>query len=204
MKRRKNASPTPAELSVLTGLASEYGHTDPTSGIHEADDIRQPYTAAQWHEISQRLKTIVSAQSRTRMLTLAQGIREGLLWCDDTMDRYCAATCHACLDFCCSADGIYYDLADLVYLLTLDNDLPASQTRATRGAPCRYLSPEGCILPRMCRPFICTWYLCEPQMNLLEAEPISFQKQFTAVMQSIRRCRQQLIFIHATNLAGTR
>lgn len=120
------------------------------------------------------------------------------------MDRYCHATCHGCQDFCCNADGIYFDLADLIYLLILDNDLPTGQTRAERGAPCRYLAEEGCILPRMCRPFICTWYLCEPQMTLLEAEPLPFQKQFTAVMQMVRRCRQQLLALQTKGVTAIR
>jgi len=196
MTRRKNSTHIPAELSILAKLVREYGHPEPLSDHDNANQLKQPYNAKQWRELSRKLKDNFAPHDREQMQTLAQGVREALLWCDETMDRYCNNTCHGCQDFCCQADGIYFDLPDLIYILTLDNDLPTSQTRAIRGAPCRYLGEEGCILPRMCRPFICTWYLCEPQMALLEAEPISFQKQFTAVMQLIRRCRQQMLAMH--------
>ena len=200
MTRRKNGSHIPQELPLLTKLSREYGHAEPAVSQNGPDLYKRPYNEAEWHTLTVKLKEGFAPPDRERMQTLAQAIREGLLWCDETMDRYCHATCHGCRDFCCSADGIYFDLADLIYLLILDNDLPASQTRALQGAPCRYLAEEGCILPRMCRPFICTWYLCEPQMALLHAEPIPFQKQFTAVMQMIRRCRQQLLALHAQSL----
>jgi len=199
MTRRKNSDHIPAELVTLTELSREYGHADPANGQDEADRFKQPFTDAPWLDLMKKLRENFAAPDRERMQSLATGIREGLLWCDEVMDRYCHATCHGCRDFCCNADGIYYDLADLLYLLALANDLPAGQTRPRRGAPCRYLSQEGCILPRMCRPFICTWYLCEPQMALLSAEPLPFQKQFTAVLQLVRRCRQQLLALHWEN-----
>lgn len=202
MTRRKNGSHIPPELLLLTKLSREHGHAEPVSGRNDPDLFKQPFMEIQWRTRTGELKAHFSPPDRQRMQNLAQAIREGLLWCDETMDRYCHLTCHGCGDFCCEADGIYFDLADLVYLLILDNDLPAGQTRAQTGSPCRYLSREGCILPRMCRPFICTWYLCEPQMALLDAEPLPFQKQFTAVMQMIRRCRQQLIALNEKSLAG--
>ena len=202
MTRRKNGAHIPAELLLLAKLSLEYGHTEPAIDQNGPDLYKKPFAEVQWRQLTGGLKENFSPPDRERMQLLAQAIREGLLWCDETMDRYCHATCHGCRDFCCEADGIYFDLADLIYLLILDNDLPAGQTRAQQGAPCRYLAKEGCILPRMCRPFICTWYLCEPQMALLDAEPLPFQKQFTAVMQMIRRCRQQLLALHEKSLGN--
>ncbi len=196
MSRRKKGTHIPATLPILAKLSHEYGHEDPTSAQNGSDSCKHPFTVAQWRDLTSKLKENFSQTDRERMQTLALGIREGLLWCDETMDRYCGLTCHGCRDFCCDADGIYFDDADLIYLLILDNDLPANQTRAKAGLACRYLSITGCILPRMCRPFICTWYLCEPQMELLTAEPLPLQKQFTAVMQMVRRCRQQLLALH--------
>jgi hypothetical protein len=40
--------------------------------------------------------------------------------------------------------------------------LPA-QPKANLSMPCRYLGPRGCRLPRIARPWICTWYLCPTQ-----------------------------------------
>ncbi len=204
MTRRKKGVHLPAELTILTRLSQEYGHAEPAIAQAAPDRFKQPVAEEQWRRLTRELRENFAAPDRKRMQLLATGIREGLLWCDETMDRYCRLTCPGCRDFCCDADGIYFDLADLIYLLVLESDLPAGQTRPRRGDPCRYLAREGCILPRMCRPFICTWYLCEPQMALLAAEPIPFQKKLTAVLQLVRRCRQQLLALHEGQAAANR
>jgi len=192
MKRRAHPIGIPEDLPILRSIAAELGHSEPVAPAGP-DTYKQPMTQARWLAHATAFKKSTDRSDRLRFAFLAQGIREGLLWADDVMDRYCAATCPDCQDPCCSADGIYYDRADLLYLIGLDTDLPMSQIREQAGAPCRYLSGAGCILPRMCRPFICTWFLCEPQMALLEQEPLPFQKQFTAIMQAVRRCRLQLL-----------
>lgn len=200
MTRRKKGEHIPEELTILTQMSREYGHAESIPDHGTTDPYKQPFSEEEWRELTKELKENFTPADRERMQKLAQAIREGLLWCDETMDRYCNATCHSCQDYCCNANGIYFDLADLLYLLVLENDLPAGQTRARHNDPCRYLSTEGCILPRMCRPFICTWYICEPQMELLQAETIPIQKQFTAVLQMVRRCRQQLLALHEKGL----
>ena len=204
MTPRKKSEHIPAELPILIKLSREYGHADPTAAQNREDSFKQPFSQEIWRKDTGKHKKNFSPLDRVRMQTLAQAIREGLLWCDETMDRYCNTTCDGCRDFCCDANGIYFDLADLIYLLILDNDLPAGKTRALRDAPCRYLSPTGCILPRMCRPFICTWYLCEPQMTLFDAEPLPIQKEFTAVLQMVRRCRPQLLALDEKSLLKIR
>ncbi len=203
MPRRTKPEPIPPGLPVLRSIAMELGHSEPVIPAGR-DPFRRPMSQSEWLAAAAAFRASAGHTDRLRFAFLAQGVREGLLWTDEVMDRYCAATCPHCDDPCCSADGIYYDRADLLYLIGLDADLPMSQIRERAGAPCRYLAAEGCILPRMCRPFICTWYLCEPQMALLEAEPLPFQKQFTAIMQAVRRCRLQLLALAAAVPADRR
>lgn len=196
MKRSTKAILIPLELPTLRILSMEYGSTEPVSHQIERDPYKQPINRNQWRRALNILQENVTPEIRQRYAMLALGIREGLLWADDIMNRYCAITCDECHSPCCNANGIYYDRADLLYLLALDADLPAGQTREKSGDACRYLTPEGCLLPRMCRPFICTWYLCEPQMTFFQSEPTRFQREFTAIMQTIRRCRLQINALH--------
>ena len=201
-KKRLGTILVPTDLPNLRALSLEYGSTEPVHHRTGQDPYKQPMDQKQWLTVITALKKNTPAAVLQRLRFLALGIREGLLWADDIMDRYCAATCNECQSPCCNVDGIYYDRADLLYVLALDADLPYSQTREKTKEPCCYLTPEGCMLPRMCRPFICTWYLCEPQMTLFQQETPRFQRQFTAITQTIRHCRLQIDALHGEGSNG--
>ncbi|MDH5298129.1 MAG: hypothetical protein OEV91_03850 [Desulfobulbaceae bacterium] len=202
MTRRARQELIPEELPILRMIGRELGHSEPAPADSGPDPYKLPMSEEAWMAALASFRPLIPPAHRQRFRLLALGLREGLLWSDQVMDRYCGATCGQCGDFCCSANGIYFDLADLLYLAGLDADLPMSQTRTRANAPCRYLSLEGCILPRMCRPFICTWYLCEPQMTLLAREPLPIQKQFTAIMRTVRSCRMQLVALYEEGKAA--
>lgn len=191
----------PEDLPLLRSFNREYGHVEPIFDRTKPDPYKQPIKQSHWQPAIAAVQKTMHRVDRKRFGVLAKGIREGLLWIDDIMDRYCTLTCGECQDPCCSADGIYYDRADLLYLAGLDADLPVGQTREQAGETCLYLTNEGCLLPRMCRPFICSWYLCEPQMILFHEEPIRFQRSLTAVLQAMRRCRSQLIALYERGMA---
>lgn len=196
MSRRAKRGLIPEDLPVLRTCCPGRGLREAPLGADQEDPYKHPIAPVVWRQIITSFKERAIRIDSRRVGLLCHGIREGLLWLDDIMDGYCAATCPDCDDPCCTANGIYYNRADLLYLLGLHTDLPVSQTRSRRNEPCRYLTAEGCMLPRICRPFICVWYLCEPQMALFQEEPLLFQRQFIAVMQAIRMCRQELVTLH--------
>ena len=94
---------------------------------------------------------------------VAQEIKSGLNSIFPILDELCAYSCPWCPEPCCLSASVWFDFKDLLYLRF--NKLPISpaQTKANLKTPCIYLGPRGCRLPRIERPWICTWYLCPTQ-----------------------------------------
>ncbi|WP_139796424.1 hypothetical protein [Desulfacinum hydrothermale] len=123
----------------------------------------------------------------------ARSIRRAVEELDPWMEALCADTCPDCRDPCCTAGGIFYNLADMLYLLALEQAPPPGQTRTRTGEPCRYLGPGGCALARIQRPYVCVWFLCEPQAQRLSEEPGRVQRRVVELYLRIRRHRLALL-----------
>lgn len=96
-------------------------------------------------------------------------IRQLLSGLDREMERMCGLTCPGCRDNCCARATIWYDFRDLLFLKFAGLPLPALQIekKVQAGATvCMHLTPEGCALPRVERPFVCTWYICGAQQGI--------------------------------------
>lgn len=119
-------------------------------------------------------------------------IRDGIQWLDGIMTEYCRQTCSTCEDPCCTAKGVFFNLADILYLTACRTPPPPGQTRTHGSAPCRYLGANGCRLERIQRPYVCIWFLCDAQMEILLNEPPARQREFSLVLQRIRSARSHL------------
>ena len=108
------------------------------------------------------------------------------------MEDLCEATCSACSDPCCARARVRFDLADLLFMHLTDQAVPLAQSGPEGHGPCRYLGPEGCLLPRLSRPWICRWYICPQQKTLLRHYPASGQRRFELALSRIRRLRRDL------------
>ena len=95
--------------------------------------------------------------------SLACEIKSGLIAVFPILDELCAHSCPWCPEPCCLSASVWFDFKDLLFLHL--NKLPISpaQPMADAKTPCRYSGPRGCRLPRIARPWICTWYLCPTQ-----------------------------------------
>lgn len=161
----------------------------PVRKNEESPLYRTPLTDESWREITARIKSRIDSLDRGLTTALAQDIAAGLRWLDPIMTRYCSLTCPLCMDPCCDAGSIFFNQADLIYLAAMGSESPPGQTRTAPASPCRYLARDGCTLPRVQRPYVCVWFLCECQMELLEREQPGFQKRFANVMAGIRTSR---------------
>ena len=150
---------------------------------------REPIKENRWRDLWTVLESRLSVMDKDRIQLEARRIGQGIQSLDATMTRYCELTCPSCEDPCCTGLKVFFNQADLLYLLGLGKEIPPGQTRAKAGEPCRYLTPDGCRLPRILRPYVCVWFLCEAQMELFNAESGAFQRQFIKTMQNIRACR---------------
>lgn len=153
---------------------------------------REPISDSRWQELLTVLKRDLHSLDLEPIRLLAGCIAGGIRSLDATMTEYCRLTCPTCEDPCCRGLKVFFNQTDLLYLVALGEQLPVGQTRAHESAPCRYLSERGCLLPRVARPYVCVWFLCEAQMELFQAEPAPFQRQFIMTMQDIRACRLSL------------
>lgn len=155
----------------------------------ESSLCRRPYLDREWKVLMEQLADRVKKLGLKRFQMAARQIAAGIQWLDPLMESYCALTCPSCEDPCCTGQNVFYNRADILYLIALNAALPPGQTRNTASSPCRYLGPRGCALPRVRRPYVCVWFLCEPQMLLFLKERASFQRKVVGVMQEIRASR---------------
>jgi hypothetical protein len=169
--------------------------------IEESSLYRQPMNSSQWWEVTEILKTGLALLDQQLAQSIAGQIREALQWLDPVMTEYCASTCPSCNDPCCHAQAIFFNRTDLLSLIASGTSLPPGQTRVSPLAPCRYLQPTGCDLPRIARPYVCVWYLCEAQMDLFGEERAATQRLFVMHLEKIRRNRLRLESLYESHFA---
>lgn len=162
------------------------------SRAEESSLYRRPLSDGQWRQILSGLAAQYNRLGSPAMSAATAAIAAGIDWLDRPMQAYCQSTCADCPDPCCSARKVFFRLSDLLYLVVLDEALPLGQTRQQAGESCRYLGPAGCLLPRRYRPYVCTWFLCAPQMERFNQEPPAFQRRFIQALTTIRAARLDL------------
>jgi hypothetical protein len=158
----------------------------------ESSLYRQPMNDSEWQEITLALKAGIALINRKTIELLTRRIRDAFEWLDPVMRAYCDITCPNCDDPCCRAKNIFYNRADMLFLIASEITPPPGQTRNRPLESCRYLTPEGCCLPRIARPYVCVWYLCEAQMNLFQGMNASTQRLFVKHLEHLRLARLEL------------
>ena len=97
------------------------------------------------------------------VISLAQKLRHRLEGIFSDLDELCVDCCPWCPEPCCLKASVWFDFKDLLFLHFNGQSIPTAQQQDKLSMPCRYLAPRGCRLPRITRPWICTWYLCPTQ-----------------------------------------
>ena len=123
---------------------------------------------------------------------LAQQIRQRLIFFFLLIDELCAATCRYCPEPCCLSAKVWIDFQDLLFLHLSGQQIPATQLIENTEGDCCYLGYKGCVLPRIIRPWICTRYLCPPQMTNLRKNPARLKNNFDNVVNKIKTCRGEM------------
>ena len=108
------------------------------------------------------------------------------------LDNLCALTCPWCPDPCCLTAKVWIDFKDLLFLHLNGYGIPAAQLLTDLKETCRYWGPRGCRLPRIARPWVCTWYLCPTQKANFRQKPKSVQYKFIRTVQAIKTCRKEM------------
>ena len=146
---------------------------------------------SQWIEANRCVAKLIKRHRRSQspIVFLAERLRIYLETIFPLVDRICQATCRFCPEPCCLTAWAGFDFRDLLFLHLSGQPIPISQTRFDKYEPCRYLGACGCQLPRLSRPWICTWYLCPTQMSCLRRDFEPRQKAYARMMQMIKEVR---------------
>jgi hypothetical protein len=108
------------------------------------------------------------------------------------LDDICRLTCSRCPDVCCLSASPWYDWRDLIFLHLNRLSIPPNQTISGFTETCCYLGHKGCTLPRVTRPWICTWYLCPAQTANLNARNIDRRRFLNLELGKIKALRLYL------------
>lgn len=131
---------------------------------------RIPWQGANvWSEVLLSVRHICESlgERKAHIRAIAQQIRLGYLALDGEMEKLCDETCANCREICCLQATVWYDLRDMLFLQLSSGTLPLQQISRKPDRSCANLGPEGCRVPRSERPFICTWYICRNQKEVL-------------------------------------
>jgi hypothetical protein len=123
---------------------------------------------------------------------LAQKLRRRLESIFSDLDELCIDSCPWCPEPCCLKASVWYDFKDLLFLHFNEQPIPPVQPKANLNMPCRYMGSRGCRLPRMTRPWICTWYLCPTQTAKLRNGHQAKRELFD---QTIARIKSERILL---------
>ncbi|MBW2443331.1 MAG: hypothetical protein JRH12_22865 [Deltaproteobacteria bacterium] len=106
------------------------------------------------------------------------------------LDAICRLTCPRCPAPCCLSASPWYDWRDLIFLHLNQLSIPPTQTISGFAETCCYISHKGCTLPRITRPWICTWYLCPAQTANLNARNTGQRKILSRLLGEIKALRE--------------
>lgn len=183
-------------FSILEGLSGSLNRIAVKS--EESSELRHPVTDEEWQRRLAAVREAIVQCDGPYFTRLAEHIAQLIDGLDPWMTKCCGLTCPTCSDRCCEGRKIFYNRTDLIYQAALGQVRVPGQTREQEGLECRYFSRNGCLLNRGIRPYVCVWYLCEPQVELLKLEPVREQRRITETLQEIRRARLLLESLYET------
>jgi hypothetical protein len=156
--------------------------------------IPQWGSEADWDEANTSIAHLVRIHRSElgEAIRVAEGIRDGLETLFPLMDEFCGKTCVVCPSPCCVTATVWIDYWDLLFLHLCGLDIPSHQLIEKQPESCRYGSAGGCLLPRLSRPWVCTLYMCPPQMALLREKAPDIRKPFDEVVKTIKADRKRL------------
>jgi len=143
----------------------------PESRIDERSESGIPWaTPMSWQAVNQTVDYHLQRYRAdlNQPEILAREIKSCLNTVFPILDALCAHSCPWCPEPCCLSASVWFDFKDLLFLHFNTLSISPAQPKADFKTPCRYLGPRGCRLPRIARPWICTWYLCPTQTAKLK------------------------------------
>jgi len=151
-------------------------------------------TPVLWHAVNATLGYLIDryGDSLAHACLAAKNVKNDLLAIFPLLDSLCRATCPACQTPCCRVADACFDLRDLIFIHLINAPVPLGQPRGNGNRVCRYLGSDGCRLPRLSRPWICTWYLCPKQKALLGRSDPQGLERLQATVSDVKTGRREM------------
>lgn len=159
--------------------------------------------AESWREANRTIALLTArydgAMQETRQIV--RSLYRNMFSLFPLLDELCMVSCRYCPEPCCLSAYAWFDFKDLLFIHLNGLAIPPAQLMTDRKMICRYLGGRGCTLDRISRPWICTWYLCPTQMNVLRQDRAKAKKSFfieTAAEIRSKRKKLESAFIMET------
>lgn len=112
---------------------------------------------------------------------------------DPFIQSYTELICPTCWNVCCAQIHGLPEFADVVGFRALGLFVPDYDLTRDLNGPCQFMGDRGCLLPRIQRPYRCTWYFCEPLLFQIEIGPSSQYRHFIEMVQALALARGGLM-----------
>jgi len=155
-------------------------------------------SAEEWNQVVLSIKRVdgLYGGKLDRVYDTAIKIRQKFEELSGPTGEICSHTCVYCEDVCCVRATIWYDLKDLLYIYFGLNTFPESQIikklKGNRQRICCHLSEKGCMLSRIERPFVCTWYFCSVQKKYLALHHYKTKESVDKILMDIKDLRNKM------------
>lgn len=142
-----------------------------------------------------RLQTFF-AENEARLAEVfarAQELENAFDVIDPFIQEYTAKTCPYCAVVCCANRHGMPTFGDIVSFLAMRRQLPLYDLSISAGAACQFMGARGCVLPRLIRPYRCTWYFCDPLLKQIEIGPASHYRTFIQYVENLSAARGRVL-----------
>jgi hypothetical protein len=159
------------------------------------DHVEPPWESkAAWQIVNRNLDYLIHRHhdALKHAVMLARVMEGSLKSIFILLDDLCSVTCPWCPTPCCLSAEVWIDFKDLVFLHLAGHPIPDRQLRSHLKKVCRCWRPKGCVLPRISRPWICTWYLCPTQKANLLRKSCDIRDKFSRQIQMVKDCRRKM------------
>ena len=112
---------------------------------------------------------------------------------DPFIQHYTSEVCPYCGTVCCANKFGFPEFADIVSFLSLGLPVPSYDLNVDEEAICQFIGEKGCVLPRIQRPYRCTWYFCDPLMIQIDIGPAKHYRKFIQDVQDLSQARGDLM-----------
>ncbi|MCK5695307.1 MAG: hypothetical protein KAH62_01665 [Desulfobacula sp.] len=156
------------------------------------------YTAEEWNQVFLFIKRVddLYGQKLVIVYKTADQIRQRFEKISGSIEKVCSNTCIYCEDICCIRATIWFDFKDLLYIYFGLNKFPTFQiiknSSGNRERACCHFAEKGCMLSRLERPFVCTWYFCPEQNIYITLHYQKMMQNFEQILMEIKDLRNKM------------